>query len=283
MAVIRSILFNIFYVVWSIGVGTFFLPVMLLPRAATQFGVARLWLGGFIWAAKVFLGLRYEVRGRENLPDGPVILAAKHQSAFDTFLFHFIVRDPIFVLKKELTRIPLVGWYLLKSGQIAVDRKAGASALKLMVKAARAASAAGGQIIIYPEGTRTAPGTDAPYHSGVAALYTQLGIPVVPVALNSGCFWPRNSFVKTPGTMVVQILPPLPPGMPRKEFLATLRSQIEMSSCTLAGLPPPAAPSLPSGPSSGPSSGTSKALAEVGQTGESTDEAAGENKAHTGS
>lgn len=241
MAVIRSILFNVFYVVWSLLVGILFLPVMALPRGVTQFGVAHLWLGGFVWAAKVFLGLRYEVRGRENLPDGPVIVAAKHQSAYDTFLFHFIVRDPIYVLKRELTWIPLVGWYLLKSGQISVDRKAGATALKQMVKGAKAAVAEGGQIIIYPEGTRTAPGVDAPYHSGVAALYSQLNLPVVPVALNSGCFWPRNSFVKKPGRVVVEILPPLPAGLPRKEMLTSLRQQIETSSRALAGLPPPPA------------------------------------------
>lgn len=240
MAFLRSALFNLFYVGWTLVIGLAALPVLLLPpervRPLAQ-AVARAWLRGFLLAARWILGLSVEVRGRENLPRGGGLIAAKHQSAVETFLFHQLLKDPVYILKKELLSYPLVGAYMRAADQIAVDRAAGAAALKAMVRATRAALDDGRTVIIFPEGTRVPPGETRPYHPGVAALYTQLEVPVVPVALNSGLFWPRNSFVKRPGRIVVEILPPIPPGLSRRAFLATLSERIEGRSRTLADLP----------------------------------------------
>jgi 1-acyl-sn-glycerol-3-phosphate acyltransferase len=141
---------------------------------------------------------------------------------------------PAFVLKRELLSIPLFGWYLRKVGMIAVDRAAGASALRNMARQASEAFAEGRSILIFPEGTRVPPGESRPYHPGVAALYTQLKVPVVPVALNSGLFWGRRSFVKRPGTVTVQFLPPIPPGLDRKAFMRELESRIEAAAMVLS-------------------------------------------------
>ena len=139
------------------------------------------------------------------------------------------------MLKKELLSIPLFGWFLKRAGMIAVDRKGGASALRSMARQATETLESGRSILIFPEGTRVAPGQTRPYQPGVAALYTQQKVPVVPVALNSGLFWGRRAFFKKPGTIVVQILPPIPPGLDRKAFMRDLESRIEPASAALAG------------------------------------------------
>ncbi|GEO81989.1 lysophospholipid acyltransferase family protein [Pararhodospirillum oryzae] len=251
MTVLRSLAFNVFYVLWTLVLGTVALPILgvclATGRRMPVQRVARVWVGGFLVAAHRLIGLSWTTRGLEAVPQGPVIFAAKHQSAYDTFLFHRLLNDPVYVLKKELLALPLVGWYFRVTGMIAVDREAGASALKAMVRDARAALDQGSQIVIFPEGTRVAPGDERPYHPGVAALYSQLGVPVVPVAINSGVFWPRNGFFKRPGQVVIEFLPALEPGMPRKAFLATLHARIEERSRALVaeaeGRPvPPASP-----------------------------------------
>jgi len=163
-----------------------------------------------------------------------VLIAAKHQSAWDTIIFSILLWDHCFVLKQELTRIPLFGWYLTRAGLIPVDRSGGAAALKKMVADARRAAEAGRPIVIFPEGTRVAPDAHRPYHPGVAALYSQLEVPVVPCALNSGLFWGRRSFAKRPGTITLEFLPAIPPGRPRKTFLAELEQAIEGRSRALA-------------------------------------------------
>jgi 1-acyl-sn-glycerol-3-phosphate acyltransferase len=239
MPLIRATLFATFQVAWTLALGLPSLPLLALDRSRTQ-ALARFWLRGMLGAARVLLGLKVEVRGLENLPPGPCVLAAKHQSALETFLFHTLLDDAVYVLKKELAAIPMVGWYLRSSGQVFVDRSAGASALKAMVKGVGIALRRGSQVVIFPEGTRVAPDAKLPYHPGVAALYTQLGATVVPVALNSGLFWPRNGFIKKPGTTVVEILPPMPAGLDRKRFMTELESRVEGASRALAGLPAPA-------------------------------------------
>src|SRR5690606_21388864 len=147
------------------------------------------------------------------------IVAAKHQSAWDTMAFYWVLDDAAYVLKKELLSIPLYGWCARKARMIGVDRSGGAKALRAMVEQAQNCLAEGRPIVIFPEGTRTAPGRRSAYHPGIAALYTRLGVPVVPVALNSGLFWGRRSFIKQPGRIVVQFLPPIPPGLERRAFM----------------------------------------------------------------
>jgi 1-acyl-sn-glycerol-3-phosphate acyltransferase len=229
VTVLRSALYIVFTWVWTLVLAVLYLPLLLVPRKA-MLPAVRLWLGGMLGALKVVAGLGWELRGRENLPQGPFIVASKHQSAFETFVFHLILGDPAYILKRELLWIPFFGWYLGKSGVIAIDRSAGTKALKAMVKGAEAAAGEGRPVVIFPEGTRAAPGARLPYHTGVAMLYGALKVPVVPVALNSGLFWRRRGFAKKPGTLTLEALPPIPPGMDRKAFMAELENRIETAT-----------------------------------------------------
>jgi len=236
VALLRSLAFNIVYIGWTAILALVYLPLLAAPRRVMVAGT-KLWLAGLRGAAWHLAGVRYRIKGLENLPAGAVIIAAKHQSAWDTFLFHGLLADPAYVLKRELFRIPLVGWYMKATGMIGIDRSAGASALKAMLNACGAVLAEGRQVIIFPEGTRTAPGESRPYHPGVAALYQKFpDVPVVPVALNSGLSWRRKAFLKRPGTVTVHILPPLEPGLERRRFLEILRGRVEDA---VAALPDP--------------------------------------------
>ena len=224
--VLRSLLFNALFWLWTGLMVVLVLPVLLCPRR-TMMAAARLWERGIQVLLRVVTGLTYEVRGRERIPAGPAIFAVKHQSAWETLALHLLLADPAIVLKQELTRIPLFGRYLLHAGMIRVDREQGARALRSLIEAARSALARGSSIVVFPEGTRAAPGGHNPYHPGIAALYLQLGCAVVPVALNSGLFWGRRSFVKRPGRIAIEFLEPIAPGLDRKAFMAELERRIE--------------------------------------------------------
>ncbi len=229
MTALRSLVFNGLFFAWSCLMFLVSLPALILPRAATQ-RCGGLWVRGLLWMLAAVCGLRHEIRGRENLPEGACIIASKHQSAWDTLIFSQILDDACYVMKRELLWVPLFGLYLMKSGVVPVDRGGGAGALRRMVKAARAMAAAGRPIVIYPEGTRVAPGKRRDYQPGVSALYSQLELPVVPVALNSGLFWGRRSFLKHPGRITLQFLPPIAPGLARKDFTAELARRLETGS-----------------------------------------------------
>jgi 1-acyl-sn-glycerol-3-phosphate acyltransferase len=226
---IRSILFNIvFYVnltLWLVC-GFFFLatPRKWSVRALQAWARSSDWLMGLI------VGLKIEVRGLENIPPGPLLVASKHQSAWDTVGLLTLFDYPTVVLKRELLWIPVHGWFSMKFGMIGVDRTAGPKALRRLVADARSAIADGRQIIIFPEGTRRAPGAEPDYKPGAAALYAALDVPCVPIALNSGRFWPRRSFWRHRGTIVVEILEPIPPGLPRKEFAKIMQERMEAAS-----------------------------------------------------
>jgi 1-acyl-sn-glycerol-3-phosphate acyltransferase len=237
MTAIRSLLFNGVFYGWTTVCAVLGLPLLLGPRIGIYY-LGRLWAHPILAALGLLCGLRHEVRGRENIPEGGVLVAAKHQSAWETIVFSVLLWDHSFVVKRELFWLPLFGLYLARAGLIPVDRQGGSKALRRMVAAAKAVAAAGRPIVIFPEGTRVAPDQQRPYHPGVAALYNQLGVPVVPVALNSGLFWRRRSFWKRPGTIVLEFLPPIAPGLPRKVFLARLEQAIEGRSRALAGLTP---------------------------------------------
>ncbi len=177
------------------------------------------------------MGIEYEIRGRENLPtDGPFIIASKHQSAWDTLIYNIIVLDCAYVVKRELFLFPFFGWFLWRVGMIGIDRKGGASTLKRLVASCKARLEVGRSIVIFPQGTRTPPSTKNPYLPGVAALYTQCNVPVVPTALNSGMFWPRRTFLKHPGTVVIEFLPAIEPGLRRREFSTLLEEAIESAT-----------------------------------------------------
>lgn len=233
MLALRSILFNLLFFAWTGAIVVFGLPALVIGRPAVYF-IGRLWSRGTFALLHHLVGLQYRIVGRERLLPEPVIIAAKHQSAWDTMICSLLFAEPAYVLKRELTWIPLFGWLLLRGGMIAVDRRAGGSALRRMLRQAQKAVQQGRSILIFPEGTRTAPGTSLPYHPGVAALYEHVGLPVVPVALNSGLFWGRRSFLKRPGTITLEILNPIEPGLPRRAFLNVLRERIETASLRLA-------------------------------------------------
>ncbi len=232
---IRSNLFNLLFYVWSVVMVIGFSPALLLPYQVTVWG-QRQWARGVNFLMRLSVGIHVEYRGLEHRPRSGAIVAAKHQSAWDTLIWHVILDDPAVVMKRELLSIPIYGWMCRKTRMIAVDRKAGTKALRVMLHDGRAAVALGRPIVIFPQGTRTASGAsarDVPYQPGVSALYRGLDVPVVPVALNSGLYWPRRQFTRRPGTILLEFLQPIPPGLPRKEFDALLQERIETATSAL--------------------------------------------------
>jgi 1-acyl-sn-glycerol-3-phosphate acyltransferase len=233
---LRSLAFNVGWYLGSTVLAIIGMPLLLAPRRWVV-AWARLWIVFVLWWLRVTCGLTHRVVGLENLPKGPVIIACKHQSSWETLAFTLLFDDIAIVLKRELLFIPVVGWAMARAGNIAVARGDGAAALRGMVRQAKAVIAEGRSIVIFPEGTRVAPGDQQPYQVGTAALYRQLGVPVVPMALNSGLFWGRRKWVKRPGTLTLEILPPIPPGLPREAFMERLRGQIEGATALLVQKP----------------------------------------------
>lgn len=227
MIFLRSLLYQILFLPWTLGLCLLYLPLLVLAQRRTIQHAARFWLEGALWLQKTVLGLSFEVRGAEHLRRHGAILAAKHQSAWETMVFHRLVGDPAFVLKKELLKLPLIGWYMTRTEQIAIDRSAGGSALKQMLEGGKRALEQGRALIVFPEGHRQPAGQGGRYHPGVFKLYEALSVPVVPIALNSGMFWGRNAFLRHPGRIVLQILPPIAPGLPREAFMHQLQEAIE--------------------------------------------------------
>jgi 1-acyl-sn-glycerol-3-phosphate acyltransferase len=232
VTILRSVFFDVSFYLWTALISVLGLPALLFSRRATIW-ISLLWGLVALLLLRWIVGLSYEVRGSNNLPKGAVIVALKHQSAWDTIALWVLLKGPAIVLKQSLTRIPLFGWYMRKGKAIVIDRNAGAKALRPMVTAARAAAAEGRPIAIFPEGTRTPVGARRPYQPGVAALYMQLGLPLVPVALNSGLFWGRRSFLKRPGRILVEFLPAIEPGLDRKRVMAELEHRIEHTTALL--------------------------------------------------
>ena len=234
MGKLGSFLFNIAFYLWTAIVVLFLcLPALLLPYPAI-YGVGRLWVKGALLLLRRLTGLTHRVVGLENTRRGQAIYAAKHQSSWDTLIFALYLDKPAYVVKRELLYIPLFGVCLMKAGHIPVDRAGRAAALKRLLAAAKARRAQRRDILIFPEGTRVLPGQHKPYQPGVAALYGALDLPVVPVALNSGLFWSRRSFTKKPGVITLEFLPPIPPGLNRRAFMAELEKRLEGASTRLA-------------------------------------------------
>jgi 1-acyl-sn-glycerol-3-phosphate acyltransferase len=233
LLVLRGLLFNALFYLWTALFCLLVLPVFPFLSPAGMRRMARLWERVTFALLRLTVGLGHEVRGREHLPAGPVIIASKHQSAWETLAFHVLVPEVAVGLKEELTRIPVFGWYLMRAGNIRIDRGAAARAIRSLVEGAKRAVASGLSVLIFPEGTRRAPGDPPDYKPGVVALYHALRLPVVPVALNSGLFWRRRGLVKRPGRIVVEFLEPIPPGLERKAFMRTLEQRIETATARL--------------------------------------------------
>jgi 1-acyl-sn-glycerol-3-phosphate acyltransferase len=225
----RALIFQILFILWTIFMLVFFAFVVLLPRVWVT-RIQKWWGIGVMLMLRVLLNIRYEIRGVENLPDGACVVASKHQSIWDTIIWHIILEDPAMVMKKELLSIPIYGWFAIKAKMIPVDRKAGASALKTMLRAADEASSMGRPILIFPEGTRTPVGERGTYQPGVTALYRHLKLPAIPVAVNSGLFWSKDGMNKDGGTIVLEYGPAIPAGLAKKEFMAELENRIETAT-----------------------------------------------------
>lgn len=232
LILLRSIIFNVLFylntlILLVLALPTFFLPYRAIIWVATTWGRVNLFL------LRIICGVKIEVRGREKIPKGPLLVAAKHQSAWETFALLHLFDNPLFIVKRELQWIPVFGWLMIKGRMVPVDRSAGGQALIAMTERARIELADNRQLIIFPEGTRRPAGAEPRYKYGVAHLYASIGVPCVPVALNSGLFWPRRSLLRIPGTVVIEILDPIQPGLDKDSFFERLKTAIETATARL--------------------------------------------------
>jgi 1-acyl-sn-glycerol-3-phosphate acyltransferase len=230
----RSIVFNALFGLQVIAVALVTAPVILFCPRHWVLAIARAWAWSSLFLLRTVVGLEVEVRGREHIPQGGALIAAKHQSELETFALMPYLPDAVYVLKRELTWIPFFGWFLLRLRMIAIDRSAGGDALTQMLEQGEGAVRDGRQIVIFPEGTRRPVGSEPKYKSGIYHLYERLRLPCTPVAMDTGVFWPRDTFRRRQGISVIQFLEPIPPGLPRPVFERTLRERIEAASAALA-------------------------------------------------
>lgn len=248
MTILRSVAFNLAFYVSLIVQMIVWAPFYFLSPRHVAWFVPKFWARSSLWLQKVIAGTRSEITGLENLPAGSFILAPKHQSFWDAIAFFPYLEDPLYILKRELTWIPFFGWYILKMRMIPVDRGSRSRALKQVVALTRKELARNPrQLIIYPEGTRRAPGAEPNYKWGIVELYTELGLPVVPVAHVAGLWWPRRKFLRHPGTIRARFLPPIPPGLGKEEFMARLvaETETEVDRLLVEAAAAPDAPPLP--------------------------------------
>ena len=232
VVVVRSLAFNALFYLVLLGYFVVALPTLLLPR----WGILRLarhWAHTNLWLLRVVCRIDVDWRGIEKIPRGAVLVAAKHQSAWETFALLTVLAEPTFILKRELLWFPFYGWFARHAGMIPVERGGGKPALVAMTARAREALLEGRQIVVFPEGTRRPPGAEPKYKFGIAHLYAEGVAPCVPIALNSGLFWPRRQFLRHPGTIAVEVLDPIAPGLPMEEFFQRLQADIETATARL--------------------------------------------------
>ena len=232
MIIIRSVVFNVLFYLILVPYLMVAMPTLLLPR----WGIIRLaqhWGRVNLLLLRIVCGITVEWRGLEKIPAGACLVAAKHQSVWETFALLTVFRDPTYILKRELLWLPLFGWAAWRARMIPVDRGGGKPALAAMAAHVRDALAAGKQIIIFPEGTRRPAGAEPKYKYGIAHLYGEGIAACVPIALNSGLFWPRRQFLRYPGTITVEILDPIAPGLPIDEFFERLQRDLEAATARL--------------------------------------------------
>lgn len=231
---VRSLIFNIFYVLWTISVCSILMPLVLLPQKYIILIVGRIWAGGLYFFLRTICNLKLDFQGKENIPKEPAIFASKHQSALETIILHLLIDKPVFILKKELLDIPIFGFYLKRMGMIAIDRDGGIKSLKLLLNQVKEKISEGYNIVIFPEGTRTIPGKNYDYNPGVIALYNLKIAPVIPVALNTGIFWPKDSFHKKQGKFTIKFLPAMEENLSKENFLNQLKESIENESNSMS-------------------------------------------------
>lgn len=228
MLVLRSLAFNALFYLSLVVQMILWSPLYFLSPRKTAWFVPKFWARTCLWLYEHVAGTKSEIGGQENLPAGSFILAPKHQSFWDTIAFFPYLDDPLYILKRELRWIPFFGWYIMKMRMIPVDRGSRAKALKSVLAATRAELARNPrQLIIYPEGTRRPPGAEPAYKWGIVGLYTELKLPVVPVAHVAGLYWPRRKFLRYPGTVRARFLKPIEPGLGKEAFMARLIAETE--------------------------------------------------------
>lgn len=231
-SVVRSLIFTAWLYGLIIGLGLAGAPLLLGPRAGIMW-LVRLWTRLVLWGLDKIVGQTIEVRGLEYRPTGPALVAAKHLGMLDTIAPFAFLPDPCFVLKRELMKIPVYGWFAAKTGMIPVNRGGGSQAVRDLSDAARDRLAEVRQVLIFPEGTRKEVGAPPRYKHGVAGLYRDLHLPCTPMATNSGVFWPAHGFIRRPGVVVFEFLEPIQPGVHRGEFMRRLERRIEKASNAL--------------------------------------------------
>lgn len=226
---IRSILFNVIFIGWTILLLATLWIILPFPRLIFRRAIA-LWPKLIFPLMRVILGLDFEQRGLNNLPSGPVIFAVKHQSTWDTMFFLWLDKNNSYIMKEELNKIPFWKSYMTKAGHIVVDRKGGLATMRQMINDTKNVLQEGRSVVIFPEGTRTQPGKSEVYHPGVAALYGQTKVPIIPVALNSGMYWGRREFRKSAGKIIIEFLKPMEKGLKKTEFVSELKSIVEAAT-----------------------------------------------------
>lgn len=230
--ILRSLLFNLLFYLNLLLLLIAALPTLVLPRGAILW-VVRLWARSNHWLLRTVCGISIELRGLDRIPPGPLLVASKHQSAWETFALFPLFADPAFIVKRELMWLPLFGWFAWKAGMIPVDRGARSQALAAIAARAKIELARNRQIVIFPEGTRRPPGAPPSYKYGIVHLYAESAVACLPIALNSGLFWPRRSFRRYPGTIVAEFLDPIAPGLDRQVFAERLQQAIEGATARL--------------------------------------------------
>ncbi len=237
MRSITSLLFWIFINLWGTIVPILYFPAFIFRSSRIADHGALVWSKFLFWMLKKLCGVDYKIIGLEKLPNKPVIIACKHQSMWETIVMHLVFHRPAYAFKKELLKIPFYGWYVKIMSGIKVDRQGGASALKDLIKQTKKYLSEGHNIIIFPQGTRVPlekKSDEYPYQAGIAAMYLSAKATVVPAALNSGVFWKRNNMIKKSGTITLEFLDPIEPGLNKQEFLKKLEEVVEEKSEKLA-------------------------------------------------
>ncbi|MGE7369691.1 lysophospholipid acyltransferase family protein [Neorhizobium sp. NPDC001467] len=230
MLLLRSVLFNTAFYTNTIVRMIVLSPIYFLLPRRVAYRIPKAWAASNNWLMEKIVGATFEIEGMENIPEGGCIFAPKHQSAWDTFALLPYQRDPVYILKRELLWIPLFGWYVAKQRMIPVNRGARGKVMVEMMKRTRQEMDSGRQLIIYPEGTRRAPGDAPDYRYGIARIYRDVQVPVVPIVAHWGLFWGRRKLIKHPGRFKVKILPPIQPGMEPDAFYTHLIATLEQAS-----------------------------------------------------
>ena len=223
---IRSIIFYLLLFIWTFFLGIFSLPYLLLPSSYIR-NLANLWISGILQLLRLTCNITYEIKGKENIPNNAVIVASKHQSAFETLLLFKLIKNSIFIHKRELFFIPIFGLYLKKSNMISINRSEGINAMRKMLNEVKQRISNGYSIIIFPEGTRKKTDEPPDYKTGIAGIYKESNSEVLPVAINSGLYWPKHTFIKKPGKIIIKFLKLIPSQLEKSEFLKKIESVIE--------------------------------------------------------